>query len=178
MDQHESTMRTSPSTGSGLRRSVGIGVLATVTMDCAFVLAARLRPGVFDPEEAGPDLVGRWAGGVLRGRVRHKDIAREPEMRGETAIGLATHYVTGVGLTLIYHAASGKAAPRHGMARAIGWGVATGALPCLILYPSYGYGCCARRTGRSTRIVGVMLMGHTVFGAGIGFWSKMLHRDR
>jgi hypothetical protein len=171
-------MRVSPVTRGDLARTAAIGVLATVTMDCAFVVAARLRPGVLDPPETGPDLVGRWAHGVVGGRLRHDDIASEPRVPGEIGIGLATHYLTGVGLTALYRVLSKKGAAEGGMPAAIGWGVATGALPCLILYPSYGYGCCARRTGKSARIVGVMLMGHTVFGAGIGFWSRVLLRGQ
>jgi hypothetical protein len=165
-------------TRGDLRRTAAIGVLATVTMDCAFFAAARLRPGVLDPDELGPDLIGRWAAGLARGRIRHDDIAREPKVPGEIGIGLATHYLTGVALTLVYRALPKEGAPGGGMTSAIGWGVATGALPCLILYPSYGYGCCARRTGKSAQIVGVMLLGHLVFGAGIGFWSRMLLRGR
>jgi Protein of unknown function (DUF2938) len=165
-------------TRGDLRRTAAIGVLATVTMDCAFFAVARLRPGVLDPDEVGLDLIGRWAGGLAEGRLRHEDIACEPKVAGEIGIGLATHYLTGVGLTWSYHALPRRGTTERGMAAAIGWGVATGLLPCLILYPAYGYGCCARRTGKSTQIVGAMLLGHLAFGAGIGFWSRMLLRGR
>ena len=75
---------------------VPAGVLATVTMDVAMVAAGSLGGSAFTSDRLGPDMIGRWAAGLLRGRWRRGDISREPAQRGELALGLATHYVTGV----------------------------------------------------------------------------------
>ena len=87
--------------GSGLDLAAGVagGVVATVTMDVAMVLAAMLAPGAFASEKNSPEVIGRWAAGLCRGRGRHEDISAETPVRGELWIGLAAHYVTGITLT-------------------------------------------------------------------------------
>ena len=57
--------------------SVCVGVLATLTMDVAFVAASRLGGAAFTSDKIGPELVGRWAVGLARGRLRHDDIETE-----------------------------------------------------------------------------------------------------
>jgi hypothetical protein len=158
--------------GSTFPSSVVIGVLATITMDAAFVAASRLGGEAFTTDKIGPELVGRWAGGLARGRWRHDDIAAEPGLRGEAAIGLATHYATGVALTYAYLLALRRLGRRPGAVTATAYGAATALLPFLIMYPSWGYGCCGRRSGDAARMARVMLLGHTVFGAGIGVWAS------
>ena len=78
------------------------GVLATMTMDLAMVAAARYGGSSFTSDRIGPDMVGRWAGGLLRGKWRHRDIRSEPAERGELPLGLLTHYATGIILTQAY----------------------------------------------------------------------------
>lgn len=158
--------------------NVAVGVLATITMDVAFVAAARLGGDAFTSDKLGPELVGRWAGGLARGRCLHEDIAAEPAMKGEVAIGLATHYATGVALSIAYLGALRALGRRPDIVSATAYGSATGLLPFLILYPSWGYGCCGRRSDDAARLARVMLMGHTVFGAGIGIWASWLTRRR
>jgi len=161
-----------------LRTSLAVGVLATVTMDAAFVLASRLGGEAFTSEKAGPEPVGRWAADLARGRLRHDDIGAEPEQPGEVAIGLATHYVTGVALTYAYLLTMRGLGRRPGLLSATGYGVATALLPFLILYPSWGYGWFGLRADDAGRMARVMLLGHTVFGAGIGAWALALERRR
>ena len=62
------------------------------------------------------------------------------------------------------------------MPAAIAYGVATGVLPLLLMYPSMGYGCCGRRSDDARRIVRAMLLGHVAFGAGIGAWTATRRR--
>src|SRR5512135_3113227 len=83
----------------GVPAGVPEGVLATITMDVAMVAASSLGGKAFTSDRLGPEIIGRWAAGLLRGRWRRADISREPAQRGELALGLATHYVTGVALT-------------------------------------------------------------------------------
>ena len=67
---------------SVLPASVAVGVLATITMDAWFVAAARLGGEALTSDKVGPDLVGRWAGGLARGEWRHRDIAAAPAHEG------------------------------------------------------------------------------------------------
>jgi hypothetical protein len=159
----------------GLPAGVSAGILATVTMDAAMVVAALLAPGTFATDKIGLDVIGRWAEGLARGRLRSPDIGAEPAVRGEAVLGLATHYLTGIVLTECYLAATRRGLP-SGAASAGAYGVATALLPLGILYPSFGYGCCARKVDDRRRVVCAMLLGHAAFGAGIGLWTALLRR--
>jgi len=160
-----------------LPASVSVGVLATVTMDVAFVAASRLGGAVFTSDKIGPELVGRWAVGLAHGRLRHEDIESEAPVRGEAAVGLAVHYFTGVALTQAYYAMlPRRSLSSGGMAAASAYGVATALLPFLIMYPSWGIGVFALRSGEAARVARIMLFGHLVFGAGIGLWTALLRQ--
>ena len=63
-------------------------MLATITMDAALVAAASLGGGAFASDRLGPDMIGRWAGGLLHCRWRHDDIRKAPARRGELGLGL------------------------------------------------------------------------------------------
>jgi hypothetical protein len=167
----------SPSHGEvGPRGIVAIGVLATLTMDAAFVGMSRLGGSSFASDKVGPDVVGRWAAGLGRGRFRHDDIAQEPRVHGEVALGLATHYLTGVALSGAYSALLRGCSVRPNVLTALGFGAASTLLPLLVLHPSYGYGCCARRTADAARITRIIFIGHATFGVGIGVWSAALRK--
>lgn len=154
-----------------LASEVAGGVVATVVMDAAMVLAAKLAPGVFASKKNSPEVIGRWAAGLCRGRGRYEDISAEAPARGELWLGLAAHYFTGITLTLAYLEATRRSGRRPGAAGATVYGLATSALPLLLMYPSMGYGLGGRRSGDARRLVCSMLLGHAAFGAGIGLWT-------
>jgi hypothetical protein len=164
--------------GSGADLAAGVagGVVATVTMDVAMVLAAKLTPAIFASEKNSPEMIGRWAAGLCRGRGRHEDISTETPVRGELWIGLAAHYVTGITLTTFYLEAAGRSGRRPGLAGATAYGLATSVLPLLLMYPSMGFGLGGRRSGDARRLVCSMLFGHAAFGAGIGLWAATRRR--
>ena len=154
------------------RIPVGVpaGVMATITMDLAMVAAARFGGGAFASDRIGPDMIGRWAAGLARGRWRHRDISSEPAQPGELALGMLTHYATGIILTQAFlELRGGNAKPS--LLGATGYGIATGILPLLIMYPSMGYGWLGLRSGEAARIGRIMLLGHTAFGMGVGLWA-------
>lgn len=156
--------------------SIAVGVLATVTMDAALLLAGRLGGEAFTCDKLAPEIIGRWAGALCRTRLRHDDIVAEPKIPGEAAIGLATHYVTGVSLTAAYFRLVRLARARPGPLKATAFGAATALLPFLILYPSWGYGWFGRRSDDAAKLTRIMVLGHTAFGAGIGIWTEVLLR--
>ena len=157
---------------------VPAGVLATITMDVAMVAAGRIGGRAFTSDRLEVDVVGRWAADLMRGRWRHGDITREPARRGELALGLLTHYTTGIVLTqafvLLPRRGKGRPSFRGGTA----FGIATAALPLLVLFPSLGYGWFGLRSGDAARIDRIMLLGHTAFGVGIGMWAPRFDRRR
>ena len=154
--------------------SVSVGVLATLTMDAAFLAASRLGGAAWTSDKVGLELIGRWAGGLACGRCRHLDIAAEPARRGEAAVGLGVHYLTGITLTWAYHVMLRRGRRGAGPLGAAAYGAATGLLPLLVLYPSWGLGPFALRSDEAPRLVRIMLLGHTVFGAAIGLWTAAL----
>ena len=157
---------------------VPVGALATLTMDLAMVAAALYGRGAFTSDRTGPDVIGRWAAGLLRGRWRHHDIRSEPTQRGELALGILTHYATGIVLTQAYLELSHRGNGRPSFLGATGYGIATAILPLLVLYPSLGYGWFGLRSGEAARIGRIMLLGHTAFGMGIGLWAPHFEGPR
>lgn len=133
------------------------------------VAAARWGGDAFDSARIGPDMVGRWADGLLRGRWHHRDITSEPARRGELVFGMATHYATGIVLTQAFVMLA-RPATRFGIATAI--------LPLLVMYPSMGYGWCGTRSGEAARIRRIMLIGHAAFGVAIALWVPAVTRYR
>jgi hypothetical protein len=79
-----------------------VGILATVAMDVVAVIALRLGIAGRGPRRTGPDLIGRWIGYLLRGKLRHTDILQTLPLRGELVLGLAAHDLIGIALTLAY----------------------------------------------------------------------------
>jgi hypothetical protein len=107
----------------------------------------------------------------LRGRWRHRDIRSEPAERGELALGILTHYATGIILTQAFLQLPRRGNGRPSFLGATGFGMATAILPLLVLYPSMGYGLFGLRSGEAARINRIMLLGHAAFGIGIGLWA-------
>ena len=151
---------------------VPAGVLATVTMDVAMVAASVVGGSAFSSDRLGPGMIGRWASGLLRGRLSRVDISREPAQRGELALGLATHYVTGVVLTQAFLLAPPRWNGRRGFMAGTVYGISTAVLPLLMMFPSMGYGRFGLRSGEAGRLNRIMLVGHIAFGVGIGLWAR------
>jgi Protein of unknown function (DUF2938) len=150
---------------------VPAGVLATITMDAAMVAASSLGGSAFTSDRVGPDMIGRWAAGLFRGRWRNGDIRCEPARRGELALGLLTHYTTGIVLTQAFILLPRRGNGRPAFAAATAFGIATAVLPLLVMFPSMGYGWFGLRSGDAARINRIMLLGHIAFGVGIGLWA-------
>ncbi|MCU0505729.1 MAG: DUF2938 family protein [Chloroflexi bacterium] len=150
---------------------VAAGVLATVTMDAAMVAAARLGGDAFASTALGPDMIGRWADGLVRGRWQHDDIRTEPARRGELVLGMLTHYGTGIILTQGYLWLARGGARRPTFRGGTAFGIATAVFPLLVMFPSMGYGRFALRSGDAARLNRIMLVGHVAFGVGIGLWA-------
>jgi hypothetical protein len=147
-------------------------------MDLAMLAAARLGGSAPGPDRLGPGIIGRWALGLLRGDWRHADITREPARCGELSAGILTHYATGMALTQAYLLLARQLGGRMSLAGATAFGIASAALPLLVLFPSLGYGPFGLRSGDAARIDAIMLVGHIAFGIGIGCSVARLGEQR
>jgi hypothetical protein len=157
---------------------VPAGVLATITMDMAMVAASGLGGRAFTSDRLDVDMIGRWAAGLPRGRWRHEDITSEPARRGELALGLLTHYGTGIILTQAFLLLPRRGDGRPSFAGGTAFGIATAVLPLLVLFPSMGYGWFGHRSGDAARLSRIMLLGHIAFGIGIGVWAPRFAERR
>lgn len=169
--------------------SAVVGVLATLTMDAAFLAGARLGGEAYQSEKVGFEPIGRWALGLARGRLVNLDIAAgdtgasdisagdagaADNGQGEFLAGLAVHYATGISLTWAYFKMLRLARRESGIPVATLYGAATVLLPLLVMYPSWGLGAFGLRSGEAGRLARIMLLGHSTFGAGIGLWTALL----
>jgi hypothetical protein len=157
---------------SGPPACVAVGTLATMTMDAAMLGAARIAGDAFSSDRLSPDVIGRWAYGLLRGRWRHRDIMSEPPRRGELALGILTHYATGIVLTQAYLLLARRRDGGSTFLGAASYGLASAALPLLVLFPSLGYGWLGLSSGDAARIDRIMLLGHAAFGIGMGLTAS------
>jgi hypothetical protein len=146
-------------------------------MDAAMA-AVSLGGSAFTSDRLGLDMIGRWADGLLRGRWRHDDIRRAPAQRGELGLGLLTHYVTGVVLTQAFLLLPRGENGRPTFPGGIAFGIATAALPLLVMFPSMGYGWLGLRTGDTARLNRIMVLGPGAFGIGIGLWAPRFAERR
>jgi hypothetical protein len=154
-----------------------VGILATLSMDVVFVAASLLGGARFTTDKVALQLVGRWTAGLARGRYGHEDIAAEPALRGEAALGLAVHCLTGIALTETYYALLRRRRGKPGLATATAFGAATALLPLLVMYPAWGLGPFGLRSGEAARLVRIMTLGHAAFGTAIGVWTRLLCQE-
>lgn len=146
-----------------LAQAALVGVAATAVMD-AWLLALQ-RSGVPTLDFA---LLGRWAGHLARGRVRHAAIRAAPPLRGERALGWLVHYAVGIGLALAFVTWQGPDwLARPQVLPALAWGLVTTAAPLLLLQPALGAGIASRRTPTPLKNCLRSVANHAVFGFGL-----------
>jgi hypothetical protein len=144
-------------------RSILIGAGATLTMDAWAALLRR-----FGIPSLNFAMLGRWVGHLPRGRLVHESIARAAPVKGELALGWATHYAIGIslaGVLLAIYGLEWAHAPTPLPALVVG--VVTVAAPLLVLQPALGAGIASRRTPTPLRNSLKSLATHVVFGAGL-----------
>lgn len=140
-----------------------VGAGATAVMDLWLALLKRLgMPGL------DMAYLGRWAGHLLRGRLRHDAIAKAAPIAGERAIGWALHYAIGVLFAALLVLVAGMEwleAPTF--LAAVTLGLATVAAPLLVMQPAMGAGIASSRTPTPVRNTLRSVANHAVFGAGL-----------
>jgi hypothetical protein len=144
-------------------RGVFIGVGATLTIDAWAALLRRLGVPSLKFE-----LLGRWVGHLLRGRLMHESISKASPVRGELLLGWLSHYAIGIGFAGVLLATFGLGwarSPTLGPALLVG--VATVAAPWFVLQPAFGAGIASSKTATPVLNALKSLLTHTVFGVGL-----------
>lgn len=149
---------------------IAIGAGATLLMDAWLLLLRRL--GIATLSFA---LVGRWIGHLPRGQIRHAAIARAAPIRGELALGWLVHYATGIAFAALLLAVAGLGWARQPTPLpALALGVATVAVPLLLIQPAMGAGIASRRTPTPLKNCLKSLATHAVFGLGLYLSASLL----
>jgi hypothetical protein len=148
---------------SDIYRVAIIGIGATVVMDLWLLFLAAM--GVPNSPFA---LIGRWVGHMARGRFVHVSIAKAQTVRGEVAVGWATHYAIGVAYAAGFALAVGlEWAQEPTLLPALVFGLATVAAPFLVMQPAMGSGIAGSKTAAPMKNRLRSLANHSVFGAGL-----------
>ncbi|NQD57000.1 DUF2938 domain-containing protein [Pseudomonas sp. CM25] len=147
-----------------------IGIGATVVMDLWALLLRRL--GIATLNMA---MVGRWAGHLLSGRVRHQAIAKAEPVRHELALGWVIHYAIGVLFAVLLVVVAGEGwllVPT--LVPALALGVLTVVAPLCFMQPAMGAGFFASKTPMPARNCLKSLATHFVFGVGLFVSARLL----
>ena len=88
-----------------------------------------------------------------------------------SGLGLLTHYATGIILTQAFLLLPRRGNGRPSFPAGTAFGIASAALPLVVLSPSLGYGWFGLRSGDAARLDRIMLLGYSAFGVGIGLWA-------
>lgn len=155
-----------------LIHALPIGVGATLLMD----LWGVVRQPLFGFARLDYALLGRWVGGIPRGRLRHDAIARSPRLPGERLIGWTAHYLIGItfaALLLVVVGAEWRARPT--LAPALLVGVGTVLAPFLIMQPAMGAGVAGARTPRPAITRLQSLLTHAIYGVGLYLAAWLEH---
>ncbi len=143
------------------------GIIGAVFMDVTETYAAKfgIRSGV------SIALVGRWFLSGLHGKFAHPNILDTPVFPHEVRAGWAFHIlIGGGGVALTYplvFALASMPLPENVLLGGVLFGLATSALPWLILLPSFGWGICGRHGPRGTNALLASTLSHVPYGVGV-----------
>ena len=152
-------------------RAVAIGIGATALLDLWGVIQRRFL-GV---APLSMRMLGRWTGGLARGRFVHRSIAASEPVRGELPLGWGAHYAIGIAFAFLLVAVWGVTWARNPtLAPALIIGIGTIAAPLFILQPGMGLGIAASKAPRPWIARLRSLATHTVFGFGLYLSARLL----
>ena len=151
-----------------------MGVVATLIMDLLAIPLAKMK--VIHPL-IKPEIVGRWALYMLKGKITHEDINKTPALSYEKPAALVSHYLIGIVLAGVYLLLELTVPSiRHQWWIALIFGIATVVLPWFWLYPSIGLGFLASKAPRKSPYIITSLVNHTSFGLGFLVWIVLFRR--
>jgi hypothetical protein len=157
-----------------LSEMILMGIWATFFMDILAVIVVKSKIVRATIE---PQIVGRWALSMLRGKFVHEDIYQTPALRNEKRAALISHYLIGIMLTGAYLFLELKVpAIRDQLWVPLMFGAATIVLPWLWLYPSIGIGFLASKSPNKSDYIIFSSINHTNFGIGMVIWIVAFRR--
>lgn len=160
------------STSHDLATVLLVGAGATALMDAWTLLLGRLGVPV-----GNLALVGRWVGHLARGRWSHASIQRADPIPREGALGWLIHYAVGIAFAALLVALQGAAwLHEPALAPALAFGVATVAMPLLVMQPAMGAGLLSSKTATPLKNSLRSLANHAVFGVGLYLAAEALGR--
>jgi hypothetical protein len=140
-----------------------IGIGATAVLD--LWLAVLKRIGVPTGSFA---LIGRWVACMSRGQFVHASIAKAEPVRNELAIGWATHYAVGIVFAAVLVILQGSGwIKQPTFVPALLTGLATVAMPLLVMQPAMGSGFAASKTPTPLKNCARSVANHAMFGVGM-----------
>ncbi len=144
--------------------TIAVGLGATLLMDLWSIFLDR----AFNVPSPNYCLVGRWLGYMPAGVFRHSSIAAAPQKPAECTVGWIAHYAIGAiyALSLVFFT-SHRWLQEPTLVPAMILGIATVAIPFLVMQPSFGLGIASSKTPRPNQARLRSLMNHTVFGFGL-----------
>lgn len=150
-----------------------VGLGATLVMDAWTLLLKR----AFSIPSLSYCLVGRWLRHMPAGTFKHASIGAAAPKPRECTVGWIAHYLIGAAFAVALVAV----APAEWLRQPTLWpallfGIATVAVPFLIMQPSFGFGIAASRTPNPGLARLKSLMTHAVFGLGLYLSALLLSR--
>jgi len=144
--------------------AIAVGLGATFVMDFWAIVLKR----AFNIPSPNYCFVGRWLRYMPEGIFRHSSIAAASQKSAECAVGWVAHYAIGVifALSLVV-LASPRWLQEPTLLPAMILGVATVAIPFLVMQPSFGLGIASSKAPNPTQARLRSLMNHAVFGLGL-----------
>jgi hypothetical protein len=144
--------------------AIAVGLGSTLLMDSWSIFLKR----AFNIPSPNYCFVGRWLHYMPEGIFRHSSIAAVPQKPAECTVGWIAHYVIGVVFALwLVLLASPQWLREPTLLPAMILGLATVAIPFLVMQPSFGLGIAASKTPNPTQSRLRSLMNHAAFGLGL-----------
>jgi hypothetical protein len=144
--------------------TVAVGLGATLVMDLWAIFLKR----AFSIPFPNYCFVGRWLCYMPEGIFRHGSIAAAPQKAAECAVGWIAHCAIGIAYAValvLFTSAGWLLEPT--LLPAMVLGLATVAIPFLVMQPSFGMGVAGSKTPNPTEVRFRSLMNHAVFGLGL-----------
>lgn len=151
--------------------AVLIGLGATLFID----LWAQILKRAFGVRSLDYCLLGRWLLHMPEGRFAHTSIAAAPSKPRECPVGWVSHYTIGAVFAVAFVLLAGAGWAEHPtLLPALGFGIATAAIPLFVMQPAFGLGIASSKTPSPNRARLKSLTTHTVFGLGLYCWAYLL----
>lgn len=144
--------------------TIAVGLGATLIMDLWGIFLKR----AFNTPFPNYCFVGRWLCYMPEGIFRHGSIGTAPQKRAECAVGWMAHYAIGIAYAVaLVLFTSPRWLLEPTLLPAMVLGLATVAIPFLVMQPSFGMGAAGSKMPNPTQVRFRSLMNHAVFGLGL-----------